>query len=72
MNSNPSLEDVIRDIREDAYEDGTHGAGHPFSVEKDKQAIKDVILTKQWYYYDPDEVGVDAFKRLGDDEVSEL
>ena len=66
------LDEIIRAIREDAYEDGSNGAGHPHSIEKDKQAIKNYILTKKWFYYDPDEPGEDAFKRLGDDEVNEL
>lgn len=67
-----NLDEIIRAIREDAYEDGGHGAGHPRSIEKDKQAFKDYILTKEWYYHDPDELGEDAFKRLGDDEVADL
>ena len=37
------LEKIIRSIREDAYEDGEHGAGHPHSIDNDKRAIKKLI-----------------------------
>lgn len=37
-----------------------------------ERALLDLILTKEWYYYDPDELGEDAFKRLKVDEVEEL
>lgn len=29
-------------------------------------------LAKNFYYYDPDELGEDAFKRLGDDEIGDV
>lgn len=38
------LEGIIRAIREDAYEDGGHGAGHPASVDEDKRKIKTLFL----------------------------
>lgn len=37
-----------------------------------KRAIKTLILSKNWYYYDPDELGEDAFKPLTEDELEEL
>lgn len=37
-----------------------------------QERIKALILTKEWYYYDPDELGEDAFKLLGRDEVDDL
>ena len=37
------LEKIIRSIREDAYEDGQNGAGHPHSIDNDKQAITSLI-----------------------------
>ena len=37
------LDEIIRTIREDAYGDGENSAGHPFSIDKDKDMIKDLI-----------------------------
>lgn len=37
------LEKVIRDINESGYEDGTHGAGHPASIEEYKDTIKGIF-----------------------------
>lgn len=42
------------------------------AISEAKQQIKDLILSKEWYYLDPDEIGEDKFKRLTEDEVSEL
>lgn len=72
FNPRMTLGDIIREIREDAYEDGVNGAGHPASIEEDVNDIRQLILTQNWYYHDPDELGEDAFKPLGEDEVSEL
>ena len=35
------LDKIIRAIREDAYEDGRLGAGHPYSIDENRQAILD-------------------------------
>lgn len=37
----------------------------------DKQNILDTILSKL-YYHDPDELGEDAFKNCGDDEIADI
>ena len=42
-NMTANLEQIIRLIREDAYEDGGNGAGHPHSIEKDKDKIVEAI-----------------------------
>ena len=48
------LEKIIRSIREDAYEDGQNGAGHPHSIDNDKRAIKKLIFdTFKEAEYDP-------------------
>jgi hypothetical protein len=41
-------------------------------IDEALSSIKQHILGMGWYYYDPDELGEDAFKSLGDDEMSEL
>lgn len=38
------LQDIIRDINNDGYEDGQLGAGHPASIVKWEEQIKDLIL----------------------------
>lgn len=48
------LDEVIRTIREDAYEDGKNGAGHPASVDEDKRKVKTLFL--------------DLFKEVGYDQ----
>ena len=38
------LEKIIRSIREDAYQVGQNGAGHPHSIDNDKLAIEKLIF----------------------------
>lgn len=44
MEATTDLGAVIRAIREDAYEDGSNGAGHPASIDEDKRKIKAVFM----------------------------
>lgn len=38
------LDEIVRAIREDAYEDGGYGAGHPASIDGDKKKITDLFV----------------------------
>lgn len=70
---NKAFNDKLEDLLFDLATEYDHKFGSPELLKASqaniKQLFTDLLVGQGWYYYDPDELGEDAFVPLGKAEI---